>query len=175
MKVDSIDIDSALDNAKRLIKEEKDLSPALRSAMEVLLMLVSILLNRVTLNSKNSSKPPSSDPNRKKKKRMPSQRPSGGQEGHVGTTLRKTDKPDDVRVIKVDRNSLPAGRYTEIGFEVRQVFDIDISRLVTEYQAQIVQNNQGKRFVAPFPEGVTKAVQYGSQLKAHAVYLSQYQ
>jgi transposase len=55
------------------------------------------------------------------------------------------------------------------------VFDIDISRFVTEYQAQILENEQGHRFVAPFPDGVTKAVQYGNQLNAHAVYLSQYQ
>ena len=47
--------------------------------------------------------------------------------------------------------------------------------MVTEYQAQVLVDEQGKRFVASFPDGVTKAVQYGSQLKAHAVYLSQYQ
>ncbi len=55
------------------------------------------------------------------------------------------------------------------------MFDIDISRIVTEYRAQRLINEQGRRFTAPFPEGVTKAVQYGDQLKAHAVYLSQYQ
>jgi len=53
--------------------------------------------------------------------------------------------------------------------------DLDISRVVTEYRAQIIENDQGKQFIAPFPEGVTKAVQYGNQVKAHAVYLSQYQ
>ncbi|MCU7882511.1 MAG: hypothetical protein KZQ66_17445, partial [Candidatus Thiodiazotropha sp. (ex Lucinoma aequizonata)] len=48
-----------------LFKKESGLSPALRSALEILLVLVSLLLNRITLNSKNSSKPPSTDPNRK--------------------------------------------------------------------------------------------------------------
>ncbi|MCU7898246.1 MAG: hypothetical protein KZQ61_06350, partial [Candidatus Thiodiazotropha sp. (ex Lucinoma aequizonata)] len=48
-----------------VITQESALSPALRSALEVLLVLVSLLLNRITLNSKNSSKPPSTDPNRK--------------------------------------------------------------------------------------------------------------
>ena len=143
--------------------------------MEVLLMLVSVLLNRATLNSHNSSKPPSSDPNRKKNKRNRSDKPSGGQPGHVGKTLQKIADPDEIAVIKVDRSTLPKGGYKEVGFETRQVFDIDISRLVTEYQAQILENDQGQRFVATFPEGVTKAVQYGNQLKAHAVYLSQYQ
>ncbi|MFT7675029.1 MAG: transposase [Gammaproteobacteria bacterium] len=46
---------------------------------------------------------------------------------------------------------------------------------MTEYQAEVLENAQGQRFVAQFPEGVTKAVQYGTQIKAHAVYLSQHQ
>lgn len=175
MKIDAIDIDATLAKAKKLLKEEKDLSPAFQSTMEVLLMLVSILLNRATLNSSNSSKPPSSDPNREKKKRKPSNKPAGGQKGHIGKTLQKISDPDEIHVIKVDRKLLPKGNYTEAGFETRQVFDIDISRLVTEYQAQVLENDQGKRFMASFPEGVTKAAQYGNQLKAHAVYLSQYQ
>ncbi len=49
---------------------------------------------------------------------------------------------------------------------------IDISRVVTEYQAQRLINEQGKYFVAPFPKKVSKAVQYGDEIKAHAVYLS---
>jgi len=55
------------------------------------------------------------------------------------------------------------------------VFDIDISRVVTEYRAQILEDDKGNRFVAPFPEGVTRAVQYGVGVKAQAVYLSQFQ
>jgi len=46
---------------------------------------------------------------------------------------------------------------------------------VTEYRAQRLENEQSQCFVAPFPKNITKAVQYGNQLKAHAVYLSQYQ
>ena len=47
--------------------------------------------------------------------------------------------------------------------------DIDISVVVTEYQAEVLVNQQtGERFVAPFPKGVNKAVQYGSAVKAHA-------
>jgi transposase len=175
LKIDRIDVDAAIDNAKELIDQEKDLSPALRAALGVLLLLVTVLLNRSTLNSKNSSKPPSAGPNRKKSSRQKSDRSSGAQKGHNGTTLRKVCDPDIVKPIKLDRRTLPKGQYHEQGFETRQVFDIDISRVVTEYQAQVLVNEQGKCFVAPFPDGVTKAVQYGNQLKAHAVYLSQYQ
>jgi len=62
-----------------------------------------------------------------------------------------------------------------VNFESRQVFDIDISRVVTEYRAQVLEDDKGNRFVAPFPEGVTKAVQYGTSVKTHSVYMSQFQ
>ena len=55
LKIEDIDVDSAIDSVKSLLKEERDLSPALKSALEILLLLVALLLNRVTLNSKNSS------------------------------------------------------------------------------------------------------------------------
>ena len=175
MNIDSIDVDAAINNAQTLIEQESDLSPALRSAMSVLLLLVTLLLHRTTLNSKNSSKPPSADPNRLKQTRKKSTKPTGAQVGHIGKTLEKVADPDITQVIKLDRRKLPKGDYQDRGFETCQVFDIDISRVVTEYRAQVLENEQGKRFVAPFPEGVSKAVQYGDQLKAHAVYLSQYQ
>ena len=134
--------DSCINNAKQLIKDESDLSPALRSALQVLLLLVSVLLNRVTLNSKNSSKPPCADPNRLQSSRTPSKRPSGAQKGHVGATLEKVSDPDVVTPIKVDQRTLPRGHYQDAGIETRQVFDVDISRVVTEYQAHAVYLSQ---------------------------------
>jgi transposase len=177
LKIDSIDVDSSINSVKELLKQEKDLSPALRSALEVLLVLVTLLLNRTTLNSKNSSKPPSADPNRKKSSRQgKGERKPGGQKGRNGTTLEPVDDPDEVEVLEIDRRSLPKGpRYREAGYESRQVIDIDISRFVTEYRAQILEDNQGNRFVATFPEGVNRPVQYGLSLKANAVYMSQHQ
>ena len=62
MKIENIDVDTSINAVKDLLEKEKDLFPALRSALEVLLLLVTLLLNRLTLNSKNSSKPPSTDP-----------------------------------------------------------------------------------------------------------------
>ncbi len=142
---------------------------------EILTLVITLLANRLNLNSTICSKPPSTDPNRKKQARKKSRNKAGGQNGHVGTTLKKIDNPDKVKEIKVDRRKLPAGQYRQVGFESRQVFDIDISRLVTEYRAQILEDEKDHRFVAPFPKGVTKAAQYGVQIKAHSVYLSQYQ
>ncbi len=177
MTIEDIDVDAAINSVKDLLKKEQGLSPALRSALEVLLVLVSLLLNRVGLNSRNSSKPPSSDPNRKKKgNRGKSDRKPGGQTGRRGSTLEPVDDPDAVAELKIDRRTLPKGRqYREVGHESRQVIDIDISRFVTEYRAQILEDDQGHRFVATFPREAKRPVQYGSGIKANAVYLSQYQ
>jgi transposase len=139
------------------------------------MLIITLLANRLNLNSKNSSKPPSTDPNREKTSKKNKGNKAGGQKGHAGKTLEKVKTPDQVKVINVDRAGLPPGEYTEVGHEIRQVFDIEISRIVTEYQAQVLEDVKGKRFTAPFPKGITKAVQYGESIKAHSVYMSQFQ
>jgi transposase len=175
MKIENIDIQATIEKANALVREDRQLSAATKSMFEILILIITLLANRLNLNSTNSSKPPSSDPNRKKQVGEKSGNKAGGQNGHVGTTLKKIDHPDRVEEIKVDRRTLPPGQYCQVGFESRQVFDIDISRVVTEYRAQILENENGHQFVAPFPEGVTQAAQYGVGVKAHSVYLSQYQ
>jgi transposase len=175
MKIESIDIQATIEKAQLLIREDKQLSAATKSMFEILILIITLLANRLNLNSTNSSKPPSSDRNRIKRSREKTGKKAGGQNGHVGTTLQKVDNPDRVEEIKVDRRKLPAGKYRQVGFETRQVFDINISRVVTEYRAQILEADSGHRFVAPFPEGVNKAVQYGAKIKAHSVYMSQFQ
>lgn len=61
------------------------------------------------------------------------------------------------------------------GFDVRQVFDIEVAFLVTEYRAEILVNESGDAYVAEFPEGVTEPAQYGVGVKATSVYMSQFQ
>jgi len=180
MTIDNINIDDTLKNAARIIAEDKDLSAATKSLLEVLMLIITLMANRLNLNSKNnseavSSKPPSTDPNRAKSSKKKKGKKAGGQKGHTGKTLEKVKNPDKVKVLNVDRSELPPGEYTEIGHEIRQVFDIEISRIVTEYQAQVLEDAKGKRFTAPFPKGITKAVQYGESIKAHSVYMSQFQ
>jgi transposase len=175
MKIEHIDIEATIEKARQLVSDDKQLSAASKSMFEILILVITLLANRLNLNSTNSSKPPSSDANRKKKQKSKTGNKPGGQKGHVGTTLKKVDDPDKIKVIKVDRSKLPAGQYRQVGFESRQVFDIDISRVVTEYRAQILEDAKGRQFVASFPEGVNKAAQYGTGLKAHSVYMSQFQ
>jgi transposase len=169
-------IETVIDNALALLESDKTVSPALRAVIALLIEFVKVLSQRQSLNSRNSSTPPASDPNRDKgKQKKPPKRKPGGQPGHVGTTLKLIDAPDTTRVLKVDRRTVPPGEYHAAGHERRQVFDIEISRLVTEYQAEILEDANGRQFVATFPEDVTQSVQYGNTAKAHAVYLSQFQ
>jgi transposase len=175
LTIQNIDIDATLKKVKTLLVEENELSPTMRSMVELLVLLVTLLANRLNLNSSNSSKPPSSDSNRKKVRKVKGGKKAGGQKGRVGVTLQKVDDPDEIEVIKFDRRKLPSERYKEVGYESRQVFNIKISRVVTEYRAQVLEDRKGNRFVAPFPKDVTKAVQYGKSVKAHSVYMSQFQ
>ena len=175
MTINNIDVKATIERVKGLLAAEKDLSPALTASLEVLLLLVSLLVDRLGLNSKNSSKPPSADPNRAKEPKDKSDRKPGGQIGRRGTTLLQVDDPDEVEVLKIDRTTLPKGQYRDVGYEARQVIDLDISKVVTEYQAQILEDQNGKRYVASFPDGVTRPVQYGIGVKVNSVYMSQQQ
>ena len=175
MKIENLEVEQTLEKVKKQIEEEKNLSPALRASLELLLSLVRLLLNRLGLNSRNSSKPPSSDPNRKKKRNNGNNNP-GAQKGHTGNHLELVDDPDHVESLKVDRATLPTdGTFQCIGYERRQVFDIQISRVVTEYQAEILEDERGRRVLAPFPEHVKVKTQYASGVKIHSVYMSIFQ
>lgn len=175
MAHDSIDVQKTVREVERLLAQSDDLPPALEASINMLLMVVKLLADRLGLNSRNSSKPPASDPNREKKKRTSTGNNRGGQQGHVGQNLQPVDDPDEIQQINIDRRSLPVGKYVECGFESRQVFDIRIDRYVTEYRAQVLENEQGQRFVAQFPPEASKATQYGASVKANAVYMSIFQ
>lgn len=173
--MNQININNSIEEARALLAQEKNISSALRVSIELILTLVTLLVNKRGLNSQNSSIPPSQDPNREKESRGKGARKAGGQKGHKGVTLQAVEEPDKIKIIKVDKRKLPKGEYKVVGYDKRQVFDIDISTIVTEYQAEIVENEKGKRFTAPFPKEVTSKVQYGLGVKANAVYMSQYQ
>ena len=174
MNLNSINITEIVEQTKAQLQTDKTLTPALKMSIELILVVVVMLADKLGLNSKNSSIPPSKDINRKKQTKKKSDKSAGGQNGRIGKTLTQTENPDEVKVIFVERDLLPKGSYREVGFQKRQVVDIDISKVVTEYQAQILENEQGKRFIGEFPEGVNSPIQYGVGVKAHAVYLSQY-
>ena len=176
MKLNEIDVNATLKKAKKVLSEEANVSPTLRTMFELLILIITLLANRMGLNSKNSSKPPSSDPNRKKKKkRNTSGNKPGGKNGRKGSQLKPVENPDNIEVIKIDKRTLPRDNYKEVGYDKRQVIDIQTKIVITEYQVQILENSSGKRFTAEFPFNVTRPVQYGATTKATSVYMSQFQ
>jgi len=101
--IENIDVLATAEKIKKLLKKEKDISPALHSMIELLLLVVSLLVKRLSKNSRNSSKPPSSDPNREKKKSASGQNKPGGQKGHVGKNLSKAITPDETIEHKITK------------------------------------------------------------------------
>ena len=180
MIIEKIDVSAAVDKTRNLLKKDKSISPGLVAAVKLLITVITILLNQKNLNSRNSSKPPSQDPNRPRKTRKDKgqkrgKRQPGGQLGHTGATLDPVDDPNTVEEILIDKRTLPHGHYTHVGFEPRQVFDVEISLHVTEYLSEILQDQNGVEWIAKFPDGVNNPAQYGKGLKAHSVYMSQFQ
>lgn len=136
---------------------------------------------RQAKTSRTSSKPPSSDGyGRPYLPRTKSQKPTGGQSGHRGETLHQVSTPDRLVVHRPEQceacqHPLPAegGQLTER----REVFDLPPLRLlVTEHQAwEVACPACQHRCRAPFPKGVEAAAQYGGEIQALVVYLSQFQ
>jgi transposase len=154
----------------------------LRSDNAALRAEVAELRRRLDLDSSNSSKPPSSD-GLKKKPRVPgslrgrSGKPSGGQAGHKGDTLKQVEAPDRIErhVANACRRccaGLTASMQT--GMEKRQVFDLPERLIeVTEHQASVYCCAAcGFETKAKFPAGVAAPAQYGERIRAAAIYLN---
>jgi len=178
MTLKGIEVTKAIESAKLALSSGSSISPAFRSLVEVLILIIELLLDRTKLaTSRTSHKPPSQDPHRARPKKSSSKkRKSGGQPGHEGSTLEQVEDPDHVEEFLIDRRTLPRGKsYTRQEDEVRQVIEIRISREVTEYRAEVLKDEDGKQYVAEFPKGVTRPAQYGPGLKGQLVYHSTYQ
>lgn len=136
---------------------------------------------RLNKNSKNSHKPPSSDGLKKPPtKKGKSKGKAGGQKGHAGTTLRKSDKPD--RVVEhgpeqcewcgtnlVEVAGAVIGRRQEIEIPEKPIEVIEHQCLQKECP-HCGANNKGQ-----WPEHIRGNVQYGRRFKALWVYLLNYQ
>src|SRR5258708_19740231 len=80
------------------IQQQSLLIEQMKEQIAALTQHVKDLQDRLAKDSHNSSLPPSSDRfvRQPKSLRQKSEKKSGGQEGHPGTTLRFSEKPDEV-------------------------------------------------------------------------------
>jgi transposase len=143
------------------------------------------LERRLGLDSSNSGKPPSSDglkkPARVSSLRERSGKKSGGQKGHRGETLRRSETPDATidhypQACTGCGAALTAAMAS--GHVARQVFDLPEPRplVVTEHRAHGCRCAAcGVETRAGFPEGVVAPVQYGDRVRAFVLYLLHYQ
>ena len=178
MKFDQANIIENIAKAKKLLNNPKHCSAEFGVIISLILSLFELLLPRLFKNSKNSSIPPSQDPNsnRNKNKNGKSNKKPGGQPGRQGKNLTLFAKPDEIIEIKINRKTLPSFHtYTSVGIAKRQVVDIIVSRHVREYQLEVLQDENGKIYTAEAPKGAGRPVQYGTSVKAMAVYLSMFQ
>ena len=156
-----------------------DLIRQLFATVQTLSARVRELEGQLSKNSKNSSKPPSSDGLKKTtSQRKPSGNKPGGQPGHEGKTLERAETPDVVVLMDLPAQCDVCG--TALAKELaqvdqcRQVIDIPVMKYeVTEYRTLRLRCACGKLHSSEFVLGVDEAVQYGPNIQALAVHLTQ--
>jgi transposase len=173
-----------LPDLSRLTHEQKDdlirmLFPLIEQVRK-LTARVEELEARLSKDSHNSSKPPSSDGLTKKTRslRVASGAKPGGQVGRVGKTLKRTSQVDVVIDHPLPQHCQACGTPLMTADaqldERRQVFDIPVARYqVTEHRTRQLRCTCGQLHQSQFPEGVTEVVQYGPNVRALAVHLTE--
>jgi len=112
MTVEEIDTTEALNKVRSLLEEDKNISDELKAAIEVLIFRITMLVNRLSLHSRKSSRPPSSDfgsnspehnnngnddnDEQDNEKEKENKRKPGGQTGHQGSTREPVAAPNEV-------------------------------------------------------------------------------
>lgn len=150
----------------------------LESQLRLLKTELAAVKAQLQQDSRTSSLPPSQDPPWKPlSERQKSTKPSGGQKGHQGTTLKMSEHADQVVVLPLTGLCDCGHSWDKVEAETyraRQVHDLpEVRLLVTEYQAEVktCPNCQGRE-QASFPENVPGQVQYGPRFHALALNLT---
>jgi transposase len=174
--------DAIIQQQQEVLWEQKALIQQHSEQMSSLSEQVKSLRDRLSKDSHNSHLPPSSDRFGRKPKslRPKSEKKSGGQPGHPGSSLQFSSTPDEITLQQVERceacqHDLHA--VAACGGERRQVVDLPLPRLmVREYRAEQKQCPHCQHItIAAFPAGVQAPIQYGPNLGATAVYLVEQQ
>ena len=137
---------------------------------------------KLGMNSENSSKPPSSDGLAKKQKttslRGKSDKAVGGQPGHKGSTLKRVAEPTSTQDHPTPSHcnrchSALAFEEAQV-LERRQVFDVPTMCFeVVEHRVYTVLCSCGQRHDSAFPSAVSDLAQYGPNVRALGVHLTQ--
>jgi transposase len=174
--------DARIQQLETQLSEQSQQMQQMQAQIAALTQHVKALQDRLAKNSHNSSLPPSSDRfgRQPKSLRKKSEKRSGGQEGHPGTTLQFSQRPDEVIEHRVTVCASCQHDLREVEACVtlrRQVVDIPAPQLlVQEHRAQQKQCPRCQQLTqATFPAGVTAPIQYGPLIGAVAVYLTQHQ
>ncbi len=175
---------SELPDLSLLTSAQKDeLIRELFRQVQMLSAQVAQLMAERNKNSSNSSKPPSSDGLAKKKTkslRQPSGKKPGGQVGHEGHALKRSNHPNQVIQHVLPDQCDACGCALNSGkaeiLERRQVLEIPQLKCdVIEHQTVALRCRCGKMHISQFPSNVTETVQYGPNLRALGVALTQWQ
>ena len=176
-----------LPDLTRLSHAEKDelicrLWP-LQFELAKLIARVTELETRLAKNSRNSNKPPGTEGLSKpppKSSRPVSGRKRGGQPGHKGTTLERTETPDEIVIHPLPATCDACGTPLDqaevtVLKDRRQVFDIPVPTFtVTEHRIVQGRCTCGVVVRGTFPPGVIGPTQYGAGVTALAAHLTQH-
>jgi transposase len=170
-----------MENAfKQLQKENAELkteNAALKKTIKQLTARLEELERRFKLDSQTSHKPSGAEPFRKPiVTRTQSNKNSGGQKGHRGTTLEMRDTPDILKRIEVilcEKCQADLSKTKSQRKKRGQVFDIlPANMIVTEYQTEEKVCTCGHMTASTLPEGVYCGAQYGPNIRTRTAYLN---
>jgi transposase len=174
--------DERIEHLEKVLTQQTTLMQQMQEQTDGLMQQVKTLQDRHSKDSRNSSLPPSSDRfvRQPKSLRKKSEKKSGGQPGHEGSSLQWSLTPDtviDVHVEQCEACSYDLHTVAVCHVERRQVHDVPAPRvIVQEYRAHQKQCPACQHITAAhFPQDVTAPIQYGPTIGATAVYLVQQQ
>lgn len=179
MDLRDIDLSTASsDELLTIIAQQQAIMAAQAQAITALQARVKELEGRLTMDSRNSHKPPSTDASRRRTQslRRPSGKKPGGQPGHPGQTLRMAAEPDTVMEHRPEGcascGASLAG-VVPIKVERRQVIDLPPLHWETiEHRVEhLCCPACGHATAGVFPPEARQMVQYGPHVRGLLVYL----
>lgn len=122
-------------------------------------------------DSSNTSRPPSTDqkggrPANTFNGRKKTERKAGGQEGHAGTTLTRSDIEEKIASGRCRHEIRTVGRVSGQGYVTKYVVDLNVEPVITEIRIYADENGD-----FPIPAKYRSDVTYGENVKALAVSL----